>query len=75
MYLYYHKKLPKLFEQYFTSVVTVHKYKTRSATKNNYYLNFINSNMAKKAMQFNGAKFGTICLWSGGNFLFQNLIK
>jgi len=56
MYLYYHKKLPKLFEQYFTSIATVHKYKTISATNNNYYLNSINSNMAKKAMQFNGIK-------------------
>ena len=59
MYLFHHNKLPNLFNQYFTSAKTVHKCNTRCTSYSNFYLHAINSNIAKKALQFSGAQ-----IWS-----------
>ena len=56
MYLFHHNKLPNRFNQYFTSTKTVQKYNTRCTSYNNFYLLAINSNAAKKALQFSGAQ-------------------
>ena len=56
MYLFHHNILPNLFNQYFTSTKTVHKYNTRCTSYSNFYLHAINSNAAKKALQFSGAQ-------------------
>ena len=58
MNLFQHNKLPNLYNQYFTSIETVHKYNTRCSTRSysNFYLHAINSNAAKKALQFSGAQ-------------------
>ena len=55
IYLFQHNKLSNLYNQYFTSIKTVHKYSTRCTSYNNFYLHAINSNAAKKALQFSGA--------------------
>ena len=57
IYLFQHNKLPNLYNQYFTSTKTVHKYNTKYTSYSNFYLHAINSNAAKKAMQFSGAQF------------------
>ena len=49
MYLFHYNKLPNLFNQYFTSSKTVHKYNTRCTSYNNFYLHAINFNAAKKS--------------------------
>ena len=56
MYLFQHNKLSNLYNQYFTSTQTVHKYNTRCTSYSNFYLHSINSNAAKKALQFSGAQ-------------------
>ena len=56
MYLFQHNKLPNLFNQYFTSTKTVHKYNTRYPSYSNFYLHDINLNAAKKALQFSDAQ-------------------
>ena len=55
-YLSQHNKLPNLFNEYFTSTKTAHKYNMRCTSYNNFYLHPINSNAAKKALQFSGAQ-------------------
>ena len=56
MYLYYYIKLPKLFNQYFKSVNSVHNYNTRNADRKNFQLHLGHSNTAKKALSFSGAQ-------------------
>ena len=56
MYLFQHNKLPNLYNQYFTSTKTIHKYNTRCTSYSNFYLHAINSNAAKKTLQFLGAQ-------------------
>ena len=58
MYLFQHNKLPNLYNQYFTSTKTAHKYNIRCTTRSysNFYLHAINSNAAKKALQFSSAQ-------------------
>ena len=56
MYLFQHNERPNLYNQYFTSTKTVHKYNTRCTSYSNFYLHSINSNAAKKALQFSGAQ-------------------
>ena len=60
MYLFQHNKLPRLYHNYFTSTKSVHKYNTRCTSYGNYYLHAINSNAAKKALQYSGAQ-----IWNG----------
>ena len=55
MYLFQHNKLPNLFNQYFTSTKKVLKHNTRCTSYSNFYLHAINSNAAKKVLQFSGA--------------------
>ena len=54
--LYHNSKLPKLYNQYFKPVNSVHNYYTRNASRKNYQLYSIHSNTAKKALHFGGAK-------------------
>ena len=56
MYLYHNNKLPKLFNQYFKSVNSVHDYNTRNAIRKNYQLYSIHSNTAEKPLPFSGAQ-------------------
>ena len=56
MYLFQHNKLPNLYNQYFKSTKTVHKYNTRCTSHSNFYLHSINLNAAKKTLQFSGAQ-------------------
>ena len=51
MYVFQRNKLPNLYNQYFTSTKTVHKYNTRCTSYSNFYLHAINSNASKKALQ------------------------
>ena len=58
MYLFHHNKLPDLYKQYFKSTKRVQKYNRRCTTRSysNFYLHALNSNAAKKALQFSGAQ-------------------
>ena len=56
MFLYLSRKLPTVFNFYITSVNTVHTHNTRNASRNNFYINSINSNTAKKALPFSGSQ-------------------
>ena len=72
---YQHNKLPNLYNQYFTSTKTVHKYNTKYMSYRKIYLHVINSNAAKQALQFNGAQIWIFCSEIGKIFLFQILKK
>ena len=56
MYLHHNNKLPKLFNNYFKSINSVHSYNTRHVCRKNYQLYSIHSNIAKKALPFSGAQ-------------------
>ena len=61
MYLYHNNKLPKLCNNFFKSINSVHSYNTRNACRKNYQLYSLHSNTAKKALH----KFGTIYSQNG----------
>ena len=56
MFLYKSQKLPTIFNSYFTSVNTMHTHITRNVSRNNFYINSINSNIAKKHSHSVGRK-------------------
>ena len=59
MHLFQHNKLPNLYNEYFTSTQTVHKYNTRCnivITYCDFYSHAINSIAAKKALEYSGAQ-------------------
>ena len=58
MFLYTSQKLPTVFNSYFTSVNTVHTHNTRNESRNNFYINSINSNTAKKLFHSVDRKYG-----------------
>ena len=67
MYLYHNNKLPKLFNQYFNPVNSVHNYTTRNASHKNYQLpvHAIHSNTAKKHCLLVVHKFETAYTQNG----------
>ena len=78
MYLYNSNKLPKLFNNYFKSINSVHSYNTRHACRKNHQLYSIHSNIAKKALPFSGAQIWNNLLleWKDfSNYRFKKLSK
>ena len=75
MYLYHNNKLPKLFNNYFKSINSVHSYNTRHACRKNYQLYSIHSNTAKKALPFSGAQIWNSLLPEWKDFSYYRFKK
>ena len=56
MYDYHHKKLPEVFDSFFTKVHEVHSYNTRLASKSSFALPKARTNFGKFNIRFNGSK-------------------
>ena len=56
MFKYNNNLLPLVFKNVFVSVSTIHKYQTRSATKENFYIPKAKTNYGKFNIRFQGAK-------------------
>ena len=56
MFKYNNNLLPSVFNNFFNSVSNIHKYRTRSATKNNFHIPKANTNYGKFNIRFQGAK-------------------
>ena len=56
MFKYNNNLLPPVFKNFFVSVSTIHKYQTRSATKENFYIPKAKTNYGKFNIRFQGAK-------------------
>ena len=56
MYDFHENNLPSVFHDFFTSVSSVHKYNTRLASKDSYYISKVRTNYGKFNIRFVGAK-------------------
>jgi hypothetical protein len=56
MYQFHHKIIPTVFEEFFTPTSEVHKYSTRLACQESFYMHNIRSNYGKFIIRFSGAK-------------------
>lgn len=56
MYKFHHQALPHVFDNFFTPVSGIHKYSTRLADDETYYVNNIRTNYGKFNVRFFGAK-------------------
>ena len=56
MYDFHENNLPSVFHDFFTPVSSVHKYNTRLASKDSYYISKVRTNYGKFNIRFVGAK-------------------
>ena len=56
MFKYNNNLLPPVFKTFFASVSNIHKYQTRSATKENFYIPKAKTNYGKFNIRFQGVK-------------------
>ena len=54
MYKFHNQLLPTAFHSFFTKVTNIHKYNTRLAEKQSYYLPFVRTNYGKFNIRFQG---------------------
>ena len=54
MYKFHNQLLPTAFHSFFTKVTNIHKYNTRRAAKQSYYLPFVRTNYGKFNIRFQG---------------------
>ena len=54
MYKFHNQLLPTAFHSFFTKVTNIHKYNTRLAAKQSYYLPFVRTNYGKFNIRFQG---------------------
>ena len=54
MYKFHNQLLPTAFHSFFTKVTNIHKYNTRLAAKQSYYLPFVRTNNDKFNIRFQG---------------------
>ena len=54
MYKFHNQLLPTAFYSFFTKVTNIHKYNTRLAAKQSYYLLFVRTNYGKFNIRFQG---------------------
>ena len=54
MYKFHNQLLPTAFHSFFTKVTNIHKYTTRLAAKQSYYLPFVRTNYGKFNIRFQG---------------------
>ena len=54
MYKFHNQLLPTAFHSFFTKVTNIHKYNTRLAAKQSYYLPFVRTNYGKFNVPFQG---------------------
>ena len=56
MYSYLVKALPKIFDSNFLPIAKGQYYNTKSKSKQNYFLDSVNTNNGKKSIKFNGVQ-------------------
>ena len=54
MYKFHNQLLPTAFHSFFAKVTNIHKYNTRLAAKQSYYLPFVRTNYGKFNIRFQG---------------------
>ena len=70
MYDYYTSKLPPAFDEFFKKTNKVHKYNTRLASKESFYLPSARTNYGKFCIRFQGVK-----IWNAVNENYKSLRK
>ena len=63
MYKFHNQLLPTAFHSFFTKVTNIHKYNTRLAAKQSYYLPFVRTNYGKFNIRFQGPSIWKFIIW------------